>query len=53
MNDKYRMYVNSLAIKFQRDAEIYRNADRGISDFASHMAARCYSELARLNTEEK
>lgn len=53
MNNKYRMYVNSLAIRFQRDAEIYRNADKEISNFASRMAARCYEELARINTEEK
>lgn len=51
MNDKYRMYVTSLAIRFQRDAEVARNADADICRFASGLASRCYMELSRLNSE--
>lgn len=53
MNEKYRMYVVNTAIKFQKEAEVYRHTDREICRFASAMAAKCYEELARINMEEQ
>lgn len=46
MNHKYRMYLLNLSLKFQKEAEIYRDTDSDIAKFAAKMASYCYTALS-------
>lgn len=49
MNHKHRMYLISLATKFQKESEVYSGTDDDIANTAKKLASICYSELAKLN----
>ena len=41
------MYLLNLALKFSKEAEVYRGTDAEISDFAAKMASECYTALSQ------